>query len=85
MKFVDLKCPVCGKVEEYSRSLLENTHIMCNGKFDTDGDFIFGHHPVEMERVFSFGSYRVVNYSPEYKGGCDKNLYNQPDALGNRK
>ena len=77
MRFADFKCPICDRIDEdIPLSIYEKGYVpMCkhNGIV------------IEMERIFSFGSSRVINYSPEYKGGCDKDLYNQPDALGNRK
>jgi len=72
MKLIDLKCPKCGEVLQDINFVIKDD-IYCF-KCDT-----------KMERVFLGTKYRIVNYSPEYAGGNDKELINVHDGLGNRK
>ena len=72
MKFVDLECPKCGEVLQ-------------DIDFEISDDIYCPECDTKMERVFTGPKYRVVNYSPEYAGGNDKNLYNVHDGLGGRK
>ena len=72
MKLVDLKCPKCDKnLKDVPFKISDGINcVRCGTK---------------MKRVFIGTKYRIVNYSPEYAGGNDKNLYNVHDDLGGRK
>ena len=82
MKLVDYVCPLCGIKEEVDIDISDE--VYCCGMADMENGIV-PHPKTKMKKVIPASNYRVVNYSPEYAGGNDKNLYNVHDDLGGRK
>lgn len=79
MKLVDYKCVVCGNIvegdmDEYSNEKKCGLCLITGRGIDN-----------VMVRMFGSFKFRIIKYSPEYKGGNDKNLSNQPKELMERK
>ena len=72
MILVDYQCIRCGAVSEDDLNKF-GEYKLCD---ECEGT---------MKRIYGYSHFRVVSYSPEYNGGSDKNLINQPDELCKRE
>jgi hypothetical protein len=77
IRFIDIKCPKCGLIlEDIEMRDFENNKkaYKCQN----------GHTPTSMVKVIPTSKFRMIKYSPEYKGGSDRHLINQPQELMER-